>query len=147
MEGLRRLLAILAVGVVPWTVVFVGGDATLVLSIGLLDPTTLTLTDVYAYTFVHTRGLPASLFAWPLGAALYLLALGSALLGTATGHEDRRVTAGLLVLVALTQLTVAWGLTTRLGTVAVPLGSVAALAVVALMEWPAIRGSVLPASR
>jgi len=147
MSARRRLLALVAVGLVPWTVVLVGPDATLVFAAGLLDPGTLTGTDVYSYTFVHTRGLPAYLFAWPLGVALYLLALTSAVVGAVTGREDRRVTAGLLLLVALTQATVAWGFTTRPGYVAVPTGSVVALLVVWLVEWPAIRGSVLPANR
>lgn len=144
---LGRLVAILTVGVLPWTVVVTGGDATLVFSLALVDPAVPTFTDVYSYAFVYTRELPAYLLAWPLGAGLYLLALASVLLGTVAGVEDRRVTAGLLVLVALTQASVAWGFTTRPGYVGVPVGAVAAALVVWRLEWPAIRGSVLPTSQ
>ncbi len=143
----RRLAAYLALGVLPWSVVLAGDYATLVWPFGLVDPARLTVTDPYSYLFVYTRGLPGYLFAWPLGVGLYLGALVSVLVGELTGYEDRRVTAGLLVLVALTHTTFTWGLTTRPGYVAVPLVSVAVLLVVWLVEWPAISGTLLPTSR
>jgi uncharacterized protein (TIGR04206 family) len=144
---LRRLGAYLLLGILPWGVVLVGDAATLVFSFGLVDPVHLTVTDPYSYLFAYTRGLPGYLFAWPLGVGLYLLALGTVVVGELWNREDRRVSAGLLVLVALTQATFAWGLTTRPGYLVVPMASVGALLVVWLLEWPAIRGAVLPVNR
>ena len=143
----RRLAAYLVLGFLPWGVVFVGDATTLVFSVGLVDPAALTLTDPYSYVFRYTRGLPGYLFAWPLGVGLYLLALGSVIFGTVVGREDRRVTAGLVVLVALTQASFAWGLSSRPGYLVLPVGALAAGLLAWLVEWPAIRGNVLPVDR
>lgn len=135
----RRLLAVVLAGFLPWSLVFAGSELTLVFSFGLVDPRPLYLTDIVSYTFVYTRGLPQYLFAWPLGTGLYLLAVGSALSGDVFDREDRRVTAVLLVLVGLTQLSFAWGFSRQGRTVAVPLGTVACWTVVWWFDWPTLR--------
>ena len=140
--GRWRLLAVTGVGVFPWTLVFAGTELTLVFSLGLVDPLPLYLTDVATYTFVYTRGLPEFLFAWPVGVLLYLLALGSALSGHLLGREDRRVTAVLLVIVGLTQVSFAWGFSRRAGTVAVPVGAILCWTVVWWFDWPTFRESL-----
>lgn len=142
MGSRRRFVAVLAAGVLPWSVVVAGSELTLVFSFGLVDPAPAHLTDVVSYTFLHTRGLPEFLFAWPAGVLLYAVALASAVSGAVFGREDRRVTAALLVLVGLTQVTFAWGFTRRAGTVAFPLGTVTCWTVVWWFDWPALRDSL-----
>ncbi|MHB9286568.1 TIGR04206 family protein [Halobacteriales archaeon Cl-PHB] len=143
----RRILAILALAVVPWTVVANPEATTLVFPFGLFNPATGNFTNVFSFTFTYTRGIPPYLAAWPFGVTLYLLALGNVALGHLFDREDRRVTAGLLVLVGLTQLSVAWGFLLRPSYTAIPLGSLACWLVAWWVEWPAIRGTVLPTSR
>jgi uncharacterized protein (TIGR04206 family) len=137
----RRLLAVVLAGLLPWSLVFAGSELTLVFSVGLVDPRPLYFTDVATYTVVYTRGLPQYLFAWPLGSLLYLLAVGSALSGELFDREDRRVTAVLLVLIGLTQLSFAWGFSRKLGTLAVPAGTVSCFTVVWWYDWPTLRES------
>ncbi|MEF8782417.1 MAG: TIGR04206 family protein [Haloarculaceae archaeon] len=138
----HRLAAIVAVGALPWSLVFAGQELTLVFAFGLVDPAPLYLTDIVTYTFVYTRGLPEYLFAWPVGTLLYALALGSTLSGHLFGREDRRVTAVLLVLVGLTQVSFALGLSRRANSVAFPLGLLLCVAVVWWFDWPAFRESL-----
>lgn len=137
----RRLAAILAVAVVPWTVVFAGSALTFVFPFGLVDPQTVHLTDIVSYVTVYTRGLPLFLQSWPIGVGVYLLAVASAASGALFDREDRRVTALLLVLVGLTQLSVAWGFTRQLNTVAVPVGTVACWLVVWWFDWEVLSGA------
>ena len=125
-----RLAAIAVLGTLPWSFVVAGGELTLVFAFGLIDPVPLYVTDVLTYTFVYTRGLPEFLLAWPVGVLLYVLGLWSALSGGLLGREDRRVTALVLVFVGLTQASLAWGLSRRPGTVALPVGTLACWTVV-----------------
>ncbi len=130
-----RVLAILAVGLLPWSLVFAGDELTFVFAFALVDPQPLYVTDVVTYVTVYTRGLPPFLQAWPVGAGIYALALLSALSGVVLGREDRRVTALLLVLVALTQASFAWGFSQRVGQVAFPLVTMLSLTVVWWFDW------------
>jgi uncharacterized protein (TIGR04206 family) len=130
-----RFLAILAIGLLPWSLVVAGSELTLVFAVALVDPQPLYVTDVVTYVTVYTRGLPPFLQAWPVGAGIYALALGSALSGVLFDREDRRVTALLLVLVALTQASFAWGFSRRMGQVAFPLVTVCSLTVVWWFDW------------
>jgi uncharacterized protein (TIGR04206 family) len=135
----RRLGALLLVGLLPWSVVLTPGALTVVFAFGLVTPDPLHVTDLYSYLFVHTRGLPQFLLAWPVGVLLYLGALASAVSGAVVDREDHRLTAGLLVLAGLTQVTLAIGMGRRLGTAAVPVGALGLWAVAWWFEWPAIR--------
>lgn len=119
----RRLLALLAAGLLPWVVVVSGGEVGLVLSWGLADPTSGDVTTLPAYVRL-TGGLAVSrhLLAWPVATVLYLAAVASAA-GGALGREDRRVTAGLLVVVGATLLPVAAGVGRATGVAAAPVGS------------------------
>lgn len=134
-----RLAAIVAVGLVPWSLVFAGSELTLVFSFGLVDPVPLYVTDLLTYTFVYTRGLPEFLIAWPVGVVLYAVALASAVSGQVLGREDRRVTALLLVVVGLTQVSFAWGFSRRLDTLAVPVGALGCWAVVWWFDRETVR--------
>ena len=124
----RRFLMVLGLGVIPWTVVSARGITTLLHPVGLLNFTPPHLVFLPEYVFVYTRGLPEYILAWPVGVLVYLLALASAA-GGLVGREDRRLTAGFLVLVALTQLSVSVGFSRRLNYVAVPFVTVAAVVV------------------
>ena len=59
--------------------------------------------------------LPRSIRVWPLGGFFHLLAAVSAAGGVTLGHEDRRVTGGLLLFAALATLWVGLGLAGRFG--------------------------------
>lgn len=127
----RRFGALLAVGAVPWLVVLRPGAIDLVFAWGLFDARTGRFVSLYDYLFVHTlgpAGLPDHLLAWPLGALFYLGALASASLSV-VGREDRRVTAGLLVLAAAMCLRLWWGLPAG-DSSTVPLGVASTLAFV-----------------
>jgi uncharacterized protein (TIGR04206 family) len=127
-DARRRFLLVLAVGVIPWTAVSTRGVTTLLHPLGLVNFTPPYLVFLPRYVFVYTRGLPDYILAWPIGVLVYLLALASAA-GGLFGREDRRLTTGLLVLVALTQLSVAAGFSRRLNYLAVPFVTIAAVAV------------------
>lgn len=118
-----ELLGVLgALLVLPWSAVVSSGDLSLVLAWGLVHLDPVAVTNLYDYLFVHTRGLPPRLLAWPASVFLYAGALASAVIGRLSGHEDRRVTAALLLLAGVEHLWFALG-TSRGGTVAVPIGT------------------------
>ncbi|MES3518471.1 MAG: TIGR04206 family protein [Natronomonas sp.] len=133
----RRLLAVAFVGIVPWTVLLLGREATFVYWFGLLNTNPLELTNLYQYLFVFTDGLPRRLEVWPVSVALYAGALGSAAAGL-RDFEDPRLTAGLLVFAGVAQLQLAYGLL-GLGSVAVPVGTVLMWTVAWWYYWPLIR--------
>ena len=126
----RRLLAILALSAIPWSVQAYGaGAVTLLFPWGLVSLDPLHVTDLHSFLFRYTAGLPEFILAWPLSALCYALAAGSAALGVATGREDVRVTAALLALAGVAQLSVARGFAARFGRTAYPVGTVALWAV------------------
>jgi uncharacterized protein (TIGR04206 family) len=121
----RRLAAVVALGLVPWTVVVYPGGLDLIFPWGLVDPASRSVVDLYTYLFVYTGGpatLPDRLLAWPIASAVY----GFGTLGVALGlrgYEDRRVTAGLLFVAGVAHLQVTLGLR-RIGADAYPVGAV-----------------------
>ena len=137
----RRLGAILALAFLPWTVA-VAGAVPFAFPFALVDPNTGAVTTIVTYYVAYTTSLPQYLQAWGIGVALYLLAAGSATSGVVFGVEDRRLTAGLLVLAGLTQLSLAPGFSRQPGRFAVPLGTVLCFAVVWWFDWPALRAVV-----
>ncbi|WEL21384.1 TIGR04206 family protein [Halorhabdus sp. BNX81] len=139
-----RLLAVLALLVVPWTVLLSGGYVTLVMPWGLFDPFGPYVTLLPEYLTATGSGPPPFLSAWPLGVGIYMLAVGGVTLEL-FDRGDPRVTAGLLVLVGVTQLTVSWGFFRRGGYVVVPLGTLVAWTLVWWFYWPDLRGIVAPA--
>lgn len=137
----RRLLAVLSLAVLPWTVA-VAGNVTLVFPFALVDPNTGAVTPVTAYYFEYTGTLPRYLQAWGIGVTLYLGAVASTVSGLVFDVEDRRLTAGLLVLAGLTQLSLTHGFSRQPGRFAIPVGTVLCFAVVWWFDWPAIRAAV-----
>ena len=129
----RRLAAVACLGLLPWTVVLLDGEASLVFGFGLVNTNPPMLVNIYEYLFVHTGRLPQRLQAWPAGTVLHAGALASAV-GGLRGLEDARLTGGLLAFAGLAHAQVAYGLhrafTGPGGAVAVvPLGSLATWAV------------------
>ena len=121
---------VLALLVVPWTVVHYPGGTSLVFP--LWSATTNPLHATFLWEFVGRQPggietLPPRLFAWPLATLLLVVAVLGAVAGMA-GREDRRLTAGALVLAGLVHLRVTVGLS-RIGETALPLGPVLAFAV------------------
>ncbi|WP_332898722.1 TIGR04206 family protein [Haladaptatus sp. CMSO5] len=119
-----RLLTLLVVGFLPWTIILVNGQFTFVFSFGLVNTNPFHLTNLYDYLTQFTLGLPRSLQAWPASTLLYIGALVSAATGF-TGHEDERLTGGLLVFAGGAQFYLTVGLIASLGTRVFPLGMIA----------------------
>ena len=143
----KRLLAVFALLAVPWTVLSLGGEYTLVFGFGLFNTNPPQLVMLFGYLFRFTAGpetLPEYLLAWPTSLLLYGGALASAL-GGVLGYEDRRVTAGLLVFAGLAQVSVALGLSRAIGRLAIPLGTGCLWLVAWWFYWPDL-WETLPAS-
>ncbi|MFD1684772.1 TIGR04206 family protein [Halobellus litoreus] len=139
------VLLLLALLFVPWSVqVFSGRDATFVFAWGLLNTNPPSVTTLYEFLFVYTRGLPEYILAWPLSTVLYGGALVSAVSGWLVGWEDPRVTGGLLAVAAVAQLQLAWGFSLQPTRTAWPVGALALLSVAWWCYWPAVRASFDP---
>ena len=131
-----RLLFVLTVGLLPWSVqTFSAGSTTFLFAWGLLTPSPLSITTVVDFFFRYTAGLPDFILAWPVGIACYAVALGSALSGYLFGREDVRVTAAGLVLAGITQLELARGFSVQPGRTAWPVGAVLLWAVAGYIYW------------
>jgi uncharacterized protein (TIGR04206 family) len=128
----RRLLAVLVLAVVPWTVVVARGTATYFFPLGFVTPEVASVTSIWDYYLRYTAGpaaLPGYLVAYGVGALLLGIALASALSGR-VWREDARVTAAVLVLAGLSNLLFALGFLQRPGYTAVPFGTLVAWGVV-----------------
>ena len=137
-----RLLSVLTLAVVPWTVVFSGGIITLVFPWGMAGFDPFTVTWLHEYLSA-TKSLPRQLEAWPISAFLYALALASTIGGVVTGVEDRRVTGGLLVIAGISHLSVSsWVLGT--GRIGIPVGTVLSLALAWWFHAEDLRRAVNP---
>lgn len=142
--GGQRVVAIIAVGLMPWTVLLSPGSAgitvDLVFAWGLVAPDTFHVVLLSTYLFDLTWGLPNYLLAWPASALLYCAGLAGAAVGAAAGREDRRLTAGLLVLAGLAHLGFALGVGRADPTVvAVPTGPIILWLVVWRYDWLPLR--------
>ncbi|WP_058995082.1 TIGR04206 family protein [Haloarcula sp. CBA1127] len=135
----RRLIAVVVAGLVPWTVVLIGEELTLVFSFGLFNTNPPELLSVYSYFIRFTSALPQFIESWGSGVLLYAFALASAVAGV-VWREDVRMTALALAGAGLTQFPVFLGFNRRLNYVAVPVGSLVLLIVVWWYYLPAIRG-------
>lgn len=133
----RRLAAVVLAGVVPWTVLVIGTEFTLVFTFGLFNTNPPQLLPVYDFFFRYTDGLPSFIEAWATGVLLYGLALASALSGL-RWREDPRITLLSLVGAGLSQVGVFLGFDRRLGYTAIPLGTVVLLAVAWWYYWPLV---------
>ncbi|MDS0282916.1 TIGR04206 family protein [Haloarcula onubensis] len=136
-DSRRRLAVVALLGLLPWTVLVIGSELTLVFPAGLVNTNPLQFVSIWDFFVRFTADLPAFIRAWRTGVLLYLVALASALSG-AVWREDPRITALSLVGAALSQVGVFLGFNRRLGYVAVPVGTVVILAVVWWYYWPLV---------
>jgi uncharacterized protein (TIGR04206 family) len=134
-DSRRRFVVVAMLGLLPWTVLVIGSELTLVFPAGLVNTNPLQFVSTYDYFVRYTEGLPSFIQSWRTGVILYLLALASALSGV-VWREDPRITALSLVGAALTQVEVFLGFNRRLGSVALPIGTVVILAAVWWYYWP-----------
>jgi uncharacterized protein (TIGR04206 family) len=135
-SGARRLLVVLALGLVPWTIA-VGVDWTFVLPFGLVNSDPWALVWLDDYLRFSPFGRYQAIETYVLGVGVYAGALLSAL-GGAFGVEDRRLTGGLLVVAGVAQFPLV-GLYWRLsGPDAVPVGSLLLVLAAWRLYWPAV---------
>ncbi len=66
----RRLIAVVVAGFVPWTVVLIGKELTLVFSFGLFNTNPPELLSVYSYFIRFTSALPQFIESWGSGVLL-----------------------------------------------------------------------------
>jgi len=127
----RRVLAAVAVALLPWTVVSTRGYVDLFFSFGLVPVGSSEVTTIVDFYFRFTAGLPEEMNAWGLGALLFAVGLANAIFGLVSEwaglalREDLRITAAMYVFAGFGQLVFALGFLGRPGPyVAVPLGTV-----------------------
>lgn len=138
----RRLAAVVAAGLVPWTVLLIGSELTLVFSFGLFNTNPAQIVSVYDFFYRFTNGLPQFLEAWGTGVILYGVGLASAVAGV-VWREDTRITTLALAAAGLSQLAVFLGFNRRIGYVAVPVGTIVLLTVVWWYYLPTLSASGL----
>jgi uncharacterized protein (TIGR04206 family) len=131
----RRLGVVVLLGLLPWTVLVIGSGLTLVFPLGLVNTDPLQFVSIYDFFVRYTDRLPSFIESWRTGVLLYCVALTSAISGV-VWREDPRITALALVGTALSQIGVFLGFNRRLGSVAVPVGTVVILAGVWWYYWP-----------
>ena len=134
----RRLVAVLVAGLVPWTVLVIGGELTLVFTAGLVNTNPPNFVSITDFFLRYTAGLPQFIESWGAGVLLYTLGVTSAVSGV-LWREDPRVTALSLVGAALLQVGVFLGFDRRLGYTAIPMGTAVLLTVVWWYYWPLLR--------
>lgn len=139
MNAWRRLLVVVALGVIPWTVIIAPESVTLLFPFGLVDGNSGHLVIVHEFLRLSGGQVAPFLRAWPIGVVLYAGTLLSAV-GGLFGREDARLTGGLLVATAVSQLPVLAGVSRRMGYLALPVGVVLML-LAAWWMWPLLRGS------
>lgn len=122
----HRLAVLLALALVPWTVILVGDTVTLVFPFGFVQvdpPGLVPLPELLA----RGGGLPRNPALLPASVALYVGALASAT-AALVDREDPRVTGGLLAFAGLAHHGVAYSVLHRVAYTPVPLGALLLLA-------------------
>ena len=142
----RRLLVLLALGVVPWTVLLIDRGVTVVnglFPLFVLDYNPGLAQSVRAVPtwrfFLSGGGLPRNPELWPASIFLYLLALASAGVRAAFDRGDPRFTGGCLLLAGLAGIGVAFSFAHRPRYTTLPVGSLLACALAWWYYWPAFR--------
>lgn len=137
----RRLATLVALAFVPWTVILIYGEVTLVFPFGFFNTNPPALVDLYTLLSAG-GGLPRNPELLPASALLY----GGALLSAAAAladREDPRLTAGLLVLAGVAHLGVAYSVVHRLRYTPLPVGALLLFVAAWWFYWPSLRALVL----
>lgn len=134
----RELLVLVAIGLLPWTVIAWPGGVQFVALWGLLNPATLHVVSLPEYLFVLTAGLPDRLLAWPASGVLYAAGLAATVAGW-WARADVRLRAGLFGLAAIAHLGFAVGVATRGAAEVVPVGPVLVAVAIWWFHWPTIQ--------
>jgi uncharacterized protein (TIGR04206 family) len=139
------LVAVVALLAVPWSIqLYESGAVTVLFAWGSVTPGVGSVTTLPDFLVRFTAGLPEWLYAWPIAALLYGLGVLSAAAGVFGGHEDVRLTAGLLALAGVGALWLAWGFSFQPGRIAIPAGTVALWSVVWWFYLPVVRARDRP---
>ncbi len=129
--GRRRRVALLVLALLPWTVLTYGRELNgifLWASVATAPPQVLPLPEYLSRVGIPVTRLPPRLLGWPVSAALFATALVAEGLDATVEWDLRVLTAGCLVLAALSHLRVTLGMRRTAG-LAVPVGPLAAFAV------------------
>ncbi|UPM42462.1 TIGR04206 family protein [Halocatena salina] len=137
MNPRQRVMVVVVLGVLPWTVITAPQSVTLVFPFGLVGVESGHLVLVHEYLRFTGGQVAPFLRAWPIGVVLYAGALVSAV-GGVFGIEDVRLTTGLLVVTAVSQLPLLAGGTRRMGYLALPVGVVLMVVVAWWVYWPLV---------
>jgi uncharacterized protein (TIGR04206 family) len=137
----RRLVALVALAFVPWTVILIYGEVTLVFPFGFFNTNPPALVDLYTL-LAAGGGLPRNPELLPASTLLYAGALVSAA-AALVDREDPRLTAGLLVLAGIAHLGVAYAVVHRLRYTPIPFGALLLLVAAWWFYWPSLRALVL----
>ncbi|WP_255196583.1 TIGR04206 family protein [Halorarius litoreus] len=143
----RRLAALLALSLVPWTLFLIdGGRATLVFPLFVLDynpalDPVVRVVPVYRF-FLSGGGLPRNPGLWPASILLYLVAVASAASGALFDREDVRLTAGALTFAGLAHVGVSYAFSHRIAWTPFPVGLAVVFGVVWWFYWPALRAAL-----
>jgi|APHM01.1.fsa_nt_gi hypothetical protein len=133
-------LVILALVALPWSIqVFDARDATFLFAWGLVNTNPPMVTPLPDFLLVYTQGLPEYILAWPLSVLAYAGTLTSAVSGVIFDREDPRVTGGLLLIMAVAQLRLAWGFSFQPYRTAWPIASACCLLIAWWFYWPRVR--------
>jgi uncharacterized protein (TIGR04206 family) len=138
----RRLGVIAALAFVPWTVISIYGEWTLVFPFGFFNTNPPQLVDLYTMLFVAGGGLPRNPELLPLSVLFFAVAVASAAAGL-LGREDPRLTAGMLVLAGIAHLGVAYSVSHRIHYTPVPLGALLLFVVAWWYYWPSLRATLM----
>jgi uncharacterized protein (TIGR04206 family) len=135
MNAKGRLIVILVLGVIPWTVITTGGFVMLVFPFGFVNVDPWHLLTLLEYLHFSGGQTTQYIGMWPIGALLYAVTFLSAVSGV-FGYEDRRLTGGFLVSTALSQIPFVLGFAQRLRYSAYPVGIVLMFVVAWWFYWP-----------
>jgi uncharacterized protein (TIGR04206 family) len=138
----RRLGVVLALAFVPWTVISIYGEWTLVFLFGFFNTNPPQLVDIYTMLFVAGGGLPRNPELLPLSVLFFGVALVSAAAGL-VDREDPRLTAGMLVLAGIAHLGVAYSVSHRIYYTPVPFGALLTFVVAWWYYWPSLRATLM----
>jgi uncharacterized protein (TIGR04206 family) len=141
-----RLFVLLALAVIPWTVVFIADEVTLLFPFGVYNSNPPQLTDLYTLVSYGWR-LPRNPELIILSYGFYACALASVTAGALMDVEPERFTAGLLVLAGATHVGVSYSVAYKLLWTPVPFGAILLLGAAWWFYWEDLKTLVVSPQR